>query len=70
MHEFLNRVKHSPMVQLTIWSIFAQLITFILSPVTTRIFSPEQFGFYTLISSVVSMVMPILSLKFDSLIVS
>ncbi|WP_185080499.1 lipopolysaccharide biosynthesis protein [Enterococcus gallinarum] len=66
----IDKLKKSPMVQLTVWSLLGQFFTFILSPVTTRIFSAEQFGFYTLISSVVSMVMPVLSLKFDSLIVS
>ncbi|EME7177833.1 oligosaccharide flippase family protein, partial [Enterococcus faecium] len=65
-----KKISNSPMLTLTFWTVIAQVITFLISPITTRIFSAEEFGFYTLISSVVSMVMPILSMKFDSLIVS
>lgn len=64
------KIASSPMMTLTFWTIFGQLITFAISPLTTRLFNAAEFGSYTLISSVVSLVMPILSLKFDSLIVS
>lgn len=51
-------------------SIVAQLITILVSPITTRLFSPYEFGIYTLISTGVSLFGPILCLKYDMSIIT
>lgn len=66
----LKIIRNTGLYKLTFWTLISQAIVFILSPITTRLFSPAQFGLYTLATSVVSMVVPVLSLKFDALIVT
>lgn len=51
-------------------SLFAQLITILVSPISTRLFSPENFGSYTLVTTAVSIFGPIICLKYDMSIVS
>lgn len=51
-------------------SFIAQIITIILSPALTRIYTPEQLGVYTLILTIVSIFGPVLSGKYDMAIVS
>ncbi|WP_195480544.1 oligosaccharide flippase family protein [Lactiplantibacillus plantarum] len=51
-------------------SVLAQLISIVISPISTRFFSPSDFGSYTLITTAVSMFGPILCLKYDMAIVS
>ncbi len=70
MNKVLQKIKSSSFIQLTSWTLLSQLIVFLLSPISTRLFTPSQFGLYTLATSVVSMVVPVISLKFDSLIVT
>lgn len=50
-------------------SIVAQLISILASPITTRIFSPEELGIYTLVMTAVSMFGPIINLRYDLSIV-
>lgn len=51
-------------------SIIAQLITILIAPITTRLFTPYEFGIYTLISTAVSLFGPILCLKYDMSIIT
>ncbi|MGF2065810.1 lipopolysaccharide biosynthesis protein [Enterococcus gallinarum] len=60
-------VKH--LIQLTMGSALAQIITILVSPLSTRLFSSEQLGSYTLFLTVVSIFGPILNLKYDMSIV-
>lgn len=50
-------------------SIIAQIIAMLSSPITTRLYSPEQFGKYTIIATAVSIFGPVISLKYDMAIV-
>lgn len=50
-------------------SIIAQAITIILSPVVTRLFTPEQFGLYTIVVTAISLFGPVICLKYDMAIV-
>lgn len=50
-------------------SIIAQIIAMLSSPITTRLFSPAQFGKYTIIATAISIFGPIISLKYDMAIV-
>ncbi|MFL2140603.1 lipopolysaccharide biosynthesis protein [Ruoffia sp. FAM 26254] len=57
-------------MQLTAGSVVAQFITLAVSPISTRIFSPDELGIYTLLLSVVTIFGPILSARYDVMIVS
>lgn len=59
-----------PIIQLTTGSIIAQLITMLVSPVTTRLFTQEELGLYTLVLTVVSIFGPVLCLRYDMSIVT
>ena len=56
--------------RLTVGSLIAQLITILVSPISTRLYTPEQLGIYTLIITVVAMFGPVLAGKYDMAIVS
>jgi O-antigen/teichoic acid export membrane protein len=58
-----------PIVQLAGGSAVAQLITVLVSFATARIYTPEMFGAYTLLLSIVSLFAPVLSLRYDYSIV-
>lgn len=66
----IKKVRSSSFFQLTFGSIVSQLIIILVSPLTTRIYSPETLGQYTLLISLVSTIGPVLCLKYDSLIIS
>ncbi|EME7213004.1 oligosaccharide flippase family protein, partial [Enterococcus faecium] len=51
-------------------SLLAQIITILSSPISTRIFSPEDFGNYTLVTTAVSIFGPVICLKYDMSIIS
>lgn len=51
-------------------SLIAQVITILVSPITTRIFSPEELGTYTLITTAVGMFGPVICLRYDLAIVT
>lgn len=50
-------------------SIIAQIINILASPITTRLFTPEELGAYTLIMTAVSIFGPIINLRYDLSIV-
>lgn len=56
--------------QLMTGAFFAQLITVIVAPISTRLYTPEQLGIYTLIITILSIFGPIISGKYDLAIVS
>lgn len=58
-----------PLFQLTAGSAIAQLITIMVSPLTTRLFTSEDLGIYTLILTIISIFGPVLNGKFDMSIV-
>lgn len=58
------------MITLVSGSILANLLTILLSPLITRIYSAEEFGLYTLIITILSFVGPALCLKYDMAIIS
>lgn len=74
MTKILKKIKNSQyfkfIFQLTMGSAIAQLITIIVSPISTRLYTPEQLGIYTLVLTVSSMFGPVLSGKYDMAIVS
>lgn len=51
-------------------SIFAQLITVIIAPILTRIFTPDELGTYTYVLSVASIFMAVINGRYDMSIVS
>lgn len=51
-------------------SIIANLLTILISPIITRIYTAEEFGLYTLIITVLSFAGPVLCLKLDMSIIS
>lgn len=57
------------MVTLISGSAIAQLITIVVSPITTRLFTPAELGVYTLVVSSVTMFGSVLSLRYDMSIV-
>ncbi|CAH0346465.1 hypothetical protein BCI9360_02802 [Bacillus sp. CECT 9360] len=56
--------------QLTMGSFLAQMITIIIAPIMTRLYTPEQIGIYTLILTLVAMFGPVLCGKYDHAIVT
>ena len=60
----------SSIFQLAFGSLISQIITMVVAPISTRLYSPEQLGIYTLIITIVSMFGPVLSGKYDMSIVS
>lgn len=66
----IKRIKKSNFYKITFGSVLAQIIVVLVSPITTRIYSPSQLGVYTLLISIVTLVLPVINLKLDTLIVS
>lgn len=58
------------MLTLISGSVIAQMITIVTSPISTRLFSSEDLGIYTLVVSTVTMFGAVLSLRYDMSIVS
>ncbi len=65
-----NNIKKIPIIELITGSAIAQLITIIVSPITTRIYSAEELGIYSLLISLITIIGPVLSLKLDMAIVT
>lgn len=57
------------MATLVSGSVLAQAITIVVSPITTRLFTPSELGVYTLVVSSVTMFGAVLSLRYDMAIV-
>lgn len=72
-HKAKGTKKRSPFVRsmatLISSSAVAQIITIVVAPITTRLFSPEELGVYTLVISSVTMFGAVLSLRYDMSIV-
>ena len=51
-------------------SVLSQGITFLFTPVISRLFSPEQMGAYTLVLSVVNMFGAVICARYDMIIIS
>lgn len=66
----LFNLKNSPIVKLTTGSLIAQMIAILISPITTRLYTPEQLGVYTLLITVVTLFGPIISAKIEMAIVT
>ncbi|MFJ7927806.1 lipopolysaccharide biosynthesis protein [Peribacillus sp. NPDC096448] len=60
----------SDIITLSIGSIIAQLIMVISSPLITRLYTPAQFGVYTLLMTIVSVIGPNINGRFDMAIVT
>lgn len=65
-----NKIRKSPITKLAFGSLIAQIISIVVSPITTRIYTAEQLGIYTLLLTVVTLFGPILSAKMDMAIVT
>ncbi|WP_419961133.1 lipopolysaccharide biosynthesis protein [Psychrobacillus sp. BM2] len=66
----LNSEQNRPITQLITGASLAQAITIIVSPISTRLYSPEELGIYTLLLTVISLFGPIICGKYDLSIVS
>ena len=67
-NKFINNRYLSQIIILMSGTLAAQAITIIIIPIITRMYSPEEFGEYTLFYSVVSILGLISSLKYDQAI--
>lgn len=74
MNNFIIKIKKSKFLAsfslLASGSIIAQLIAMLISPLTTRFFTPEQFGEFALFSTAVSLFGPIITMKYDMAIIT
>ncbi|MFJ5621684.1 oligosaccharide flippase family protein [Peribacillus loiseleuriae] len=71
---FLKRIflgKYiNDIITLSIGTVIAQLIMIVSSPIITRLYTPTQFGVYTLIMTIVSVIGPNINGRFDMAIVT
>lgn len=70
MKNILSSKYFKSIFQLTVGSFMAQIITVAVSPISTRLYTAEQLGIYTLIITLVSMFGPVICGKYDFAIVS
>lgn len=67
--EKLKRIKSSQfLISLSVLmsgSVIAQIISILISPVITRLYTPSQFGIYTLVLTAISIFGPVICLKYD-----
>ena len=66
----INNSFLKSIVVLATGSVFAQLITVIIAPILTRVFTPEELGAYTYVLSVGSIFMAVINGRYDMSIVS
>lgn len=66
----INNSFIKSIVVLATGSMFAQLITVIIAPILTRIFTPDELGTYTYVLSVASIFMAVINGRYDMSIVS
>ncbi|MBW9145248.1 oligosaccharide flippase family protein [Clostridium sp. CM027] len=73
MKKLWNRFKANKFLlsfsMLASGSLIAQVISIIVSPITTRLFTPQQLGAYTVVATAVSLFGPVICLKYDMAIV-
>ena len=67
-HLLKSEILRSVSVLIT-GTVVAQLLSILLRPILTRLFSPESFGIYSVYSSLVGIIMILSSLKYDDAIV-
>lgn len=70
MNKILQKGYLKNLVTLTTGTLIAQVIAIMLSPIITRIYSPEDMGVYTIVLTVISIFVPIINLRYEMLIVS
>ncbi|MDF2519792.1 MAG: hypothetical protein K0R84_420 [Clostridia bacterium] len=70
IRSILSSQYFKPISQLTAGSFIAQIITVAISPISTRLYTAEQLGIYTLILTFVSMFGPVICGKYDFAIVA
>ncbi len=72
MKEKLNIKKlfSTSVAKLTMGSFIGQLITILVSPITTRIYNAEELGIYTLLLTIVNMIGPVVCAKYEMAIVT
>ncbi|MEO3149013.1 lipopolysaccharide biosynthesis protein, partial [Turicibacter sanguinis] len=64
-----NKFLLNAIMKLATGSLMAQIIMVVVSPISTRLFTPQELGVYTLVLTAVSMFGPVLSLRYDIAIV-
>jgi O-antigen/teichoic acid export membrane protein len=65
----LPHIARSNISILAIGSIISQALAVCVSPLLTRIYSPEEIGLYTIIINILSIIVPICSFRFEAFIV-
>lgn len=65
-----KKLLHSPILSLVKGSLLAQIIIICTSPITTRLYTPEEFGVYSLLLTVVTIAGPIICGKFETALVT
>lgn len=74
MNDMLEKIKNNQFLKsitmLASGSMIAQIITILISPITTRIFTPEQLGIYTLLTTAIGMFGPVICARYDLSIVT
>lgn len=70
LEKFKKSSNLKNVVQLASGSLIAQVITVLMSPLSTRLFSSAEFGVYTLLMSFITIFGPIIAGRYDVLIVS
>lgn len=63
-------IKKMPILKLITGSLIAQLISIAVSPLTTRIYSAEELGIYSLLISLITIMGPVVCLKLDMSIIT
>lgn len=69
INKISNNNLFKNMLTLISGSVLAQVITFVLSPILTRIYGPEEFGLFSIYSSVLLILISISSLRMETTIV-
>lgn len=66
----IKRIFSTSIAKLTMGSFIGQLITILVSPITTRIYNAEELGIYTLLLTIVNMIGPVVCAKYEMAIVT
>ena len=67
---FINLEQNRAIIQLITGASLAQVITIVVSPISTRLYEPEELGVYTLLLTIISLFGPIICGKYELSIVS
>lgn len=70
----MNKMKNSQYFiainRLAFGSLIAQVVTVLVSPISTRLYTPEELGVYTLLITIITLLGPVLCARYDLLIVT